>query len=78
MHAAEFDTDGMGNEEERAVCVESERVVTVAMWVPSAERLYLAVREENFSESMTRRLGAVLDCFQASCSADEWSLGMLK
>lgn len=46
--AAEFDSDGMKDEEGRAGCVSLEKVGTVAFWVPSAEKLYLVVREKYF------------------------------
>lgn len=43
VYAAEFDNDGLGEEEGRAVFEHSERKETVALWAPSAEKLYLAV-----------------------------------
>lgn len=43
----------------------------------SPKKLYLAVREEYFLESTIRRLGAILDCFVASCSSNKKSGGML-
>lgn len=45
MHAADFDKDSLGDEEERAVCGISERIETVALWVPPAQKWCLAVRE---------------------------------
>lgn len=45
VHAAELDKTGMGDEEDRAVSGNSEKVATVAFLVPAADRLYLAVRK---------------------------------
>lgn len=44
VHTVEFGSGGTGDEEERTVCGSPERVVTLALWVLSAERLYLAMR----------------------------------
>lgn len=56
MHVVVFDNDGMGDEEGRAVRGSSKRVEIVALLVPSAEKLYLAVREKYFIESLRRQL----------------------
>lgn len=36
-HATELDNDGTGDEEERAVCGDLEKVATVALLAPSTE-----------------------------------------
>lgn len=40
IHAAEFDSDGMADDEGKAVRGNSERVQIAAVWVPSAKKLY--------------------------------------
>lgn len=60
VHAAKFGNDGTRNEEGRAVCGSTERIAVVALWIPSAGRLYLAGRKEYFLENRTRQLGAAL------------------
>lgn len=61
VHGAKLDKDGMENEERRALCENSERLTTLALWAASAEKLYSAMREKYFSESTTRHLRAVLE-----------------
>lgn len=78
VHAAEFDIVGKENEERRAVCESSEGLPTVALWVPCAKKLYSAVRKKYIAESMTKRLGAVLDCYVACRQPDERMFEFLK
>lgn len=78
VHAVEFDIDGLVDGEGRVVCGSSEGIVNVALCIPFAEKVYLAVRRKYFSENMPRRPGAVLDCILASCSPDERSIEMQK
>lgn len=77
VHAAEYDNDGIEDEEERTVCENAERIATAAFWVPSAEKFYVVVRREYFLECMTWRPGSVLDCFVACCRSDERKSEML-
>lgn len=46
MHAAEFNNDGVGDEEERKKCGSSEGREAVALMVRSAEMRYLPVQEK--------------------------------
>lgn len=50
VRTAKFHNDDTKDEKGRAVCGKSERITIVALWVPSAEMLYLAVRENFFEE----------------------------
>lgn len=59
VQAAVFDNGGVEDEKARVVYGTSERTATVELWIPSAEKLYLAVREKYFLESTARQLGAV-------------------
>lgn len=43
---AEFYSKGVGDEGGSAVCGNPEGLATLALLVPSAEKMYLAVREE--------------------------------
>lgn len=61
MHIAEFDTDDIRTEEQKAVFVNSKKTTTAALWKPFAQKLYLAVREKYFLGNITGRLKAVLD-----------------
>lgn len=63
LHAAESDYDGKGDEERREMRGNSEKMATVAVWVPFAEKLYLAARKEYFLENMRRLLEAALHRF---------------
>lgn len=78
VHAAKFGDGGMGNGEERAMFGRSERTATVALRIPSAEKFYLAVREEFSIQNMTRRLKAILTYLVASCSPNERLSEVLK
>lgn len=78
VRAANFESYVMGDEKRRAGCGSSERITTMTAWVPSVEKLYLAMREECFWENMARRLGPVLHCFVPSCSLVERSFQMLE
>lgn len=78
VHAGELYIDGVGVERERAGRGSSERVAAAALWVQLGERLYIAMREKYSLKNMTRRPGAVSDCFVASCSRDERSFKMPK
>lgn len=78
VHAAKLGIDAEGDEKRRAVCASSKRIATVALGVPSAERSCLAMREKFFMKNMTRRLGAVSDCFVLSCRADKRCIEILK
>lgn len=60
VHATELDNDGVGTEKRDAVCGNSERVATMALWVLSAEKLYLAKREKYFLKNVPKRTGAGL------------------
>lgn len=70
-HGGEFENNGVRGEEEREVTGNSERRATIAMWVPSTQKLHLAVKETYFMRNMTRHLGAVLDCYIASCRPED-------
>lgn len=78
LHAAKFDRYGMRDDKGRAGCENSVRIAALAQCVPCARKLYLAMSEKYFLESMTRRLGAALKCFVASCSLDGGSFDKLK
>lgn len=67
VQAAELDSNGTGDGEERTVGGGAERIATVAPWVACAEKLYLALRKKYSLENVIRRLGAVLDCYVACC-----------
>lgn len=71
VHAAEFNDDGIGDEDERALDGNAERIATAVPRLPSAQNLCLAVRKKYFLGNTKRRLGSVLDCFAPSCSPDE-------
>lgn len=47
-HAAEFGSDDMEVGEGSAVCGIAKRKAAAALWIPSAQKLYLAVREKTF------------------------------
>lgn len=49
VHAVEFENDGIRNLMRRAMCGISEKTATLALWVSSVEKLYLAVPESHFS-----------------------------
>lgn len=77
VHAGEFDNHSTVNEKRRAGSANSKKIVTVTLWMPSAEKLYLGVREEYVLKNMTRRLWVFLDCYVACCGPDHWSFEML-
>lgn len=78
VQGAGFDKDGRVNEDQRAVCRESERTEPVAVGVPCAKGLYLAVREKLSLGATTKRFGSHFDCFVASCSPDGKLFEILK
>lgn len=51
---------------------------TVSLRTPSAETIYLAVREEYFLKNVTGQLGAFLGWYIAICRTDVRMSGMLK
>lgn len=78
VQAAESDDDRRGDEEPYAVCGDSERTVSVTLWVLFAEKGDLAVRGEYFLELMTGRPGAVSNCYVARCRPSERVFEMLE
>lgn len=46
VHATESDLGGMGDEEGKTMCGNSEMIANVALWVPNAKNLYSAVLKE--------------------------------
>lgn len=71
IYAAEFENSGVRGEEGREVCGSFERRATTELRIPSTEMLHLAVRETYFMRNMTSRLGAVSDCYIASCGPED-------
>lgn len=71
FHAAELENDGTENEEGRKLCENSERNVTLALWVHSAKTPYLAARKMYFLKHTQKRPEADLGFFVASCQTDK-------
>lgn len=78
VHAGKLDNDGLGGGNGRAMYGKLERTATVALWIPSAEKLYLAVRDKYPLKNMTRRPRVVLNCLVACCRSDDGMFEMLK
>lgn len=78
VRAAESDSNCMEGKEWRGVCGNSGRIANVPLWVPSVQKLYLALWEEYFLKSMTRQTRPAPDCFAASSRPDQRSFETLE
>lgn len=53
VRAVEFDSDGLGNGKRSARCRKLKSIAAVALWIPSAQKSYVEVREEYLLDKAT-------------------------
>ena len=71
IHNEDFLNFGKNDEDWSGVEGNVVRQATVAFQMPSNKQFYLVVRNDFFSQHMTKKLGIVHDCFIGSCSEHE-------